>query len=227
MGTIERLVKEAEPVGNYDMIATHLFWLSEKQGKPVPSLRGRLLILATAVEYYRQHEKPNIILTTGQVWGDKYPSVAEVAKEELVKKYKIPIEKIVVELTDAKGNPNRETTAEIEGIIKTAGENRVLEIAEPEHLKTIRNLHEKFYASKNTHIDFKNTDEILGKDALRNLIPRLRHSKYELDLKFYEFAKRLLIKFAGYTPEKFKQGAKSRDKKGSPLPRLLATEPNV
>ena len=175
---------------SHDAICTHLYWLREKTGpqKIVQGLRGRFVTLSTAALFYYEKQvfnnEPEIVLAVGRIWGKKYPSVAEVAMDELVNKFKIPRNKIHCLPLEGKLNPketSRENTAFEHAIIDN-GWTHVVKVVEPSHRYRAES---SFVAPAGVSVDTLVPDEIL-RGKVREFIMKFRHSKYEFIHKIYE-----------------------------------------
>lgn len=175
----------------YDVIATHLYWIIAEDQNFKLDIRSQLETLAAAVQFFRQHGKPKILLLTGKIFGSNFPSVSEIAKKELVERFNIPPSDILLLFDN--GLDAVETIAEMDGIKLVANKFRfgkIMEIAEPAQAKTIKLMQNKMNRFIKT--DIRSADEILlGK--VRSPLEDFRNSKYELQYRLYEWLKRKAI----------------------------------
>ncbi len=192
--------KETEPRTLFDAFLVHGYWLSQKgEGGIVrPSLRSHLEARAASIAYHKVGGDTKIILTTGHIWGSDYPSVADVMKEELVRKYKVPKEDIFVKTTfinkEGKEQEVKTTDEEIEAFLQFAKENgwtKLADIAAKTHYTTIPLL----YKRRGQEIKMDAAEDILKNDddRIKSLVNRFGASKYEWSFRLYEGVKRLVI----------------------------------
>src|SRR3989344_3001327 len=69
----------------YDGALAHVYMYKYNSEKPRSSLRGHIQVLALS-DLYRRGRVAKIFIAGGPVWGDEYPSLAEVMARELVRK---------------------------------------------------------------------------------------------------------------------------------------------
>lgn len=95
-----RLVPEREREQRplFDAVLVHGYWLSQRgeSGRLKMSSRSHIAARAAMLLYNKGRGAQNIVLTAGQVWGKEYPSSAKMMADELIRKYKIPAERIIV-----------------------------------------------------------------------------------------------------------------------------------
>lgn len=192
----------------FDAILVRGYWLSQRGStSPVKtSLRSHLLDRAVTTLYHNGIVD-NIILTVGHVWGNGYPSVAEVMKGELVQKYRIPERSI--HIVPEALNTDDETAL----FLKLADENEWKELVDLNY-KTHSSA-KGTYATRGRYAEPIYAEEILIQDdpRVQNLVRRLLKSKYERNFKLYELWKKpwLMISPDYKLLKKF---SKLRDKKG-------------
>ncbi len=97
---------------NFDFALVHSFWLSQKnKNAPVgQSLLGKIEVKILA-KLYKEGEIKNFVLLTGKLWGNSYPAVSEIARQDLIN-LGIPVKNIVT-FTD-----NFDTVSELKSLDK-------------------------------------------------------------------------------------------------------------
>lgn len=212
-----RLV-EQEPRPRFDAVLVHAYWLSD--GSYGLSLRSRLAVRAAARLYDEGRGVGKIVLTAGRIWGEDYPSLGQLMKEELMEKYAVPSSRILV-LPEAKG-----TSHEIDLFLeqaRTHGWTNLVDISAAKHKWSIP----ETYRRKGQEAAQESYEDILKRTEdnphMQKLLSRLHihRSRYEASYAVYQGLTFLLLHL---NMEKLKQTAeKVRVEKGQyvlPLPVL-------
>jgi hypothetical protein len=200
----------------FDAIFIHGYWLSES--KSGLALRSRLAVRAGALAYDNGKGAKKIFLDQGHLWGHDYLSEGCLMAKELIEKYGVPPEAIII-----KGEAYS-TGGEVKLFVEQIKLNnwtRVLDIAFAKHLLTIPKIFEK----TNTNVEFKSVEEIIeekdNNPHVKNLIKRFRRSGYEAAFGFYEAAIWAAMRLPGFDYKAFEQSNqhfRTHKSKGSILP---------
>lgn len=203
----------------------HGYWLSEVKsgitGKTYikPSMRTHLEERALAKGYH-EGKFTHINLVAGNIWGEEYPSLAEIMGRNLVKKYHVPQESITIKPVAA------DTGTEIDVFLANAeGKNTDLaDVAMRTHNCTLP-LHYKRKGRED--VKRLNVEGVLKDDdpRVQKVVDKFDKSRYEWSYRFYQVVNRAIMFF---DPEyKFLKGraGKERSRKseyslGGPLERF-------
>lgn len=192
----------------FDAILIHCYWLSENS-KFNLGLRTRLANKAAALFYDHGRGTKNIVLAGGYLWGQDYPSIAELMAKELQEKYHIPKHAIIIK-KDAYS-----TGGEVETFLNLAQERgwtRLLDIAFDKHLWTIPGVYKKI----GENVQFRSVEEILEKQNdphLESILKKLGRSKYEIDFMLYEAGVWFAMHLPNFDYEKLEEIRKTRSTK--------------
>lgn len=202
----------------FDAIHIHGYWMSQMGDDSLVKLglRSRLATRAAATIYDEGRGADKIVLTLGQMWGEEYPSVAQLMKEELVEKYRVPAGDVI-----ARGEAYS-TNGEVDTFLSLAqqhGWTNVLDVAAQKHLWTIPSIYKK----RGVESQFQSVEETLrGESAhLDHLLDRLAQSKYEYAFTLYEGVVWTAMHLPGGYERMDKMNQAQRDKKGHDLPGML------
>lgn len=176
--------KQSKP---FDALLVHAAGYKENPKRLRPSIRGRLQVRAAA-ELFHQGLVENIILAGGKVWGEEYPSLSEVMKEELQRRFQIPSDNVYL-IDQAK-----DTSFEIDLFLtkaKEMGWRNLLDLGLKLHLPRIRTL----LKNRNAQVETINSEEILSQISPRyiNYTRKLSWSVGTLTWRFYEGMIRLVM----------------------------------
>lgn len=180
----------------FDAILIHGYWMSEPRKDDVRlALRSRLAVRAGVLAYNEGKGAKKIVIDLGHLWGPSYPTEGQLMADELQTKYDIPSEAIVLK-EDAYS-----TGGEVKSFVELARQNgwtKLMDISFAKHHRTIS----RIYNESNTDADFKSVEEIIEEKDInphvKNLVKRLRRSKYELTYAFYETAKWIFMHRPGF-----------------------------
>jgi|SRR3989344_3202327 len=188
----------------YDGAVVHLYWLSDPKSDPsqpqkaILSSKSRVAAQAAAL-LDKNEGVGQFVLAVGQVWGEEYPSVAELAKQEMIQAG-VDGSKIVID----KGlDTNDEVTA-----YRTHAsdwKNPVAVAFEP-HLGTLADV----YRLGGVILpEIRTVEEIVskyGRESQKKLIQKLTE-RYLLGHRIYELLKKIAIKagIAGKMYQKSKE----------------------
>lgn len=171
---------EQEPF--YDAALIHGYWPSQRRAGPyTQGLRGRTVTRAAAYEF-RRGSIGTIVITNGRVWGEDYDPVSYLMRRDLVNKFKIPEDKVLV------SGDARTTEQEVNQFLDVARENswhNLLDIAFRTHHLTIPQL----YPDTDVTINFKSVEHIFREQEgrwKRKFMRKLSTSQYEVNFILYE-----------------------------------------
>lgn len=171
----------------FDALLVHTAGYKENPKRLRPSIRGRLQVRAAA-ELFHQGLIENIVLAGGKVWGEEYPSLSEVMKDELQRRFQIPQENIY--LVDRA----KETSLEIDLFLTKAQKmewKNLLDLGTMYHLPRIKSL----FKTRNCNIETITSEEILSKISLKyaKYTKKLNSSPGTLAWRIYEGIARLFM----------------------------------
>lgn len=131
---------------HYDAVLAHVYMYNFQAERPRSSIRGHMQVSALA-HLYREGRIGKIFIAGGKVWGEDYPSLAELMRDELQRK-SVKTEDIII-------NPQaKDTPKEIDLFLQEA-ENRnwvnIGDVANETHQRRIVLLYSK-RRKKITHI---------------------------------------------------------------------------
>ena len=213
----------------FDAVLVHGYWLSQRgEGRVKPSLRSHIEDMAVPKFYDGGRGAGKIVLTAGHIWGSSYPSVAEVMKDELVRKYNMPEEDIIVAITlvnDGEVQEVQTTDDEVEAFLQLARKNewiRLADIAARVHNTEIlpgidANIPE-LYKKRGQEIKTEAAEDIILESdydsRIKSKIRGLGGSRFEWSFRLYEGFKRLVLIIKPDYSALSKQADKERTKKG-------------
>lgn len=213
----------------FDAVLVHGYWLSQEgEGRVTRSLRSHVQDRAAAVFYHSGFGTKKLVLTAGHIWGPDYPSVAEVQKEELVRKYGVPEDDIVVKTTlvrDGEVQEVQTTDDEVEAFVQYANENELpilADIAPRVHNSSIlpgvgANIPDLYKKRKESVVTFPAEGIILNSDEdprIKAKIRGLGRSRFEWSFRLYEGVKKLILKLKPDYGVLSKRADAERSKKG-------------
>lgn len=185
----------------FDAVLVHCYWYTQLEGdysRVKPSLRSHIEDRAVARFYDHGRGAGKIVLTAD-------PS-ATAMKEELIRKYKVPEDDIIVRTTLLKDGEEKEvvtTDDEIELFLNLARENgwtRLADIAAKVHntriLPGIGATIPMIYKRKGQDVETQAAEDIVSKShdvRIRSLVRGLGRSRYEWAFRFYEGVKRMIL----------------------------------
>ena len=194
-----------------DGILIHAYWFSQNSDSSIGlSSRGNL-VTAAAAQLIINNVCNYIVLAGGHIWGPQFPSLAMVMQQELVEKFHIPKDRIIVE--DSAMDTNDEIDIFLE-IAKKFKWNRIGSLASTKHFMTIP----KIYSYKHQHAVFLSTENVLGKFGTleqKRELSRLGNSLYELNYFLYQLIIKIIFFFDPSYTFLHHYAKKSRDKKQS------------
>lgn len=231
MTETSELIKSPEGAtkSSFDAILVHGYWLSQKgtDSRVDLSLRSHIEDRVAAILYDGGKGAGKLVLTAGHIWGPDYPSVAELMAEELVRKYKVPREDIIVktEFIDQDGNKREVTSThdEVSAFLELRRNNgwtNIADLAARTHDIDIPWLYKK--VGEDVKIDA--AEDILNAQndrRIKKLLNHLGRSKYEWSFRFYEGAKVFFHLIDPDYKRLNKMTAKARSIKGDLRPPLL------
>lgn len=199
----------------FDALLVHGYWLSQKGENPVEiSLRSKLAVYATYL-LYRNKQVKNIFLPAGHIWGKNFPSIAQLMEEELVKKYDVPKDNIIV------SDEGLNTRSEITAFLKIA-ENKdwksLGDLSFEAHHLTIP-IHYQRLKKKAKFINVEDVIAQEGDSKNQKVLKWLKNSRFEFNFRLYQ----TLVKVVQFFDPDYKLlggiADKTRDKKShnSPL----------
>lgn len=172
----------------FDAILVHGYWLSQKgeNSQVELSLRSKLVAYAAALLYKDKIAK-NIILPAGYIWGKNVPSIADLIKEELVKKYDVPEDKILV------SDEGLNTKSEIVTFLKIVEENNfegLGDLSFATHQLTI-----PIHYNGKRKVEFLNVEDVIfekGDNEHKKILKWLKDSRFEFNFLIYQILVRLV-----------------------------------
>lgn len=171
-------------IPSVDVIIVHSYWLSQRKDKIIElSFRGKKIVEAAAYLYKNSSSHPFILITGGKIWGNEYLSLSQLAKKELIEKYNIPQEKIIIK--DEAFDTNEEIDVSLQ-IIKDKKWTTAIDLAWKKHFWTISLL----YKVKGFKPNFISVEEILPQQT-----KQFTHSIYEFNYFLYILLIRLALIF--------------------------------
>lgn len=193
---------EAESKPQFDAILVHGYWMSEPElGDVRPALRSRLAVRAAALAYDHGKGAGKIVIDQGHLWGPNYPTSGSLMAKELVDKYGVSPEAIILREDSYSTGGEVKTFVEL---IKQNGWTNILDVAFSKHHLTISRIYDKL----KTKVEFKSIEEIIEeKDNphVKNLIKRFGKSYYEIIFSGYEVALWAVIHLPRFNYETFEQ----------------------
>lgn len=199
------LLESESTISGFDAALIRGYWLSTKNDQTNLSLRSRLAVRAGA-SLYKSGAVKELVLAIGKEWGNDQPSVADLMKQELLKKYGIN-EQAVKVIGDAL-NSEAETLA----FLKYAAEHQyrnLIDLSFSIHQRTLKTT----YRHSDLVPEFTKVEDVLKFDDnphVKTLINRLGNSKYQLGYQIYEGAKYIVAKIR---PDKLNTGYMKRGRK--------------
>ena len=187
----------------YDAALVHLYWLSQRDGGVVkPSLRTRLAD-RTAYLLYKNGVVGNLVLAAGHMWGPNYPSIAEVAREDLLR-YGVPEEAIHVRSTAIS---TLDETRVLLDVAQTNGWTKLGDVAFRTHMHAIK------HVNKGHDIDPLIVEDVLNDyddEQVIRLSRKMSRSVYELGFWLYEMQVLLALRKVGGDYERLTEMGRSR-----------------
>lgn len=227
----------------FDAVLVHGYWLSQKGGEaPVMlSLRSHLEDRAGLEFHDGGRGAGKIVLTAGHIWGPEYPSVAEGMRSELIRKFKVPEDDIIVKTTfvNAEGEAQevKSTDNEVEAFLQLSAERgwtRLADIAARVHNKNIlpgikANI-PRLYRRRGRAVTYEAAEDIILRSdyhpRVKSKLRRLRWSRFETSFRFYEGVKRAILTIRPDYGALSNQAAVERSVKGDlGLPRIASRFP--
>lgn len=168
-----------------DAVLAHVYMFKQPQeGKPIrSSLRGHMQVSAIS-HLYHDGQIGKVFIPGGKVWGEQFPSLAEVMAQELQRRG-VPEQDIVLQ-PEAKDTPK-----EIDLFLSRAKEEgwqNIASIANKTHLRRIRNIYSrrkekiKSFATEDVlqAIEHKASEDSEAKHPYKNFLKRFKWSKLEI-----------------------------------------------
>jgi hypothetical protein len=221
---------ESEPATpKYDATLVHCYWLSRGGNKMRPALEGfsgslRTRLTTRSVALLDQNEGAGkIVLLGGNLKGPLYPSAAEIMENELIEKYGISKDRIMV-IPDAYG-----TEEEGEMFMRMARENNwsnVADITFKTHYKSVRRFVPEGTANRLT-VDYRSVENIsaaFDHHLMTHLVGRIDRSwRFGKTFVGYEAVKAAIMAIPGEKKRIYESQRKTRmTKNNSKFNDLLA-----
>ena len=130
-------------------------------------------------------------MAAGFIWGDTYPSIAEVMVKQLTNRYRIPKDKIIIR--DIALNTKDEIEV-FKGLAKKYAWKQVASLSAKKHLWTLPLL----YKDTSLHPTFFAYEDVLqreGDEVTKEIVKKFAFSKYEFSYALYEAVIRLVLFF--------------------------------
>ena len=122
----------------YDAVLAHVYMYNFQADRPRSSIRGHMQVSALA-HLYQEGKIGHIFIAGGQVWGNEYPSLAEIMARELTRRNVNP-EDIIM-------NPiAKDTPKEIDLFLEEAkkrGWQNIADVANDIHQRRIEHIYSK------------------------------------------------------------------------------------
>lgn len=235
--------QEQEP--QFDAVLVHGWCLSQngEEAKVRGGLRAHFSELAAKI-LIDQKMAGCIVLTCGKIWGPQYPSVAQVMADELVTKYHVSNNHIIIN----DGDNALTTSEEIDsflGLARQHGWKRLGDVGFKKHRRwaipgifkekgdQVEIVSDKetsvIQASPKPTVRLMTVEDIIFEnikvdERIKKILRDLTSikSKYEISFLIYELLKQLLLRAKGGRYESLSHTAASqRNSKGHLLPRPL------
>ena len=164
----------------FDAVLAHTYMFKELQAdrRLRSSLRGHMQVTALA-QMYNEGRIGHIFIAGGKVWGEQYPSLAEVMAKDLESRA-IPSEAIVL------APVAKDTPEEIDIFLSHSekmGWENLASIANRAHLRRIKNI----YRRRNIKVETIPTENVLTNIEFRKRFP------YRTFLKRFKLSKEELL----------------------------------
>lgn len=175
----------------YDAVLAHVYMYQYRSERPRSSIRGHMQVSALS-NLYKERRIRNIFIAGGQVWGENYPPLAEVMREELIKRG-VNEGDIVIK------SQGYDTPQEVDLFIDEAKEKnwqKLADLANQSHRKRISAI----YARRNTKPEAINAEDVLynvnfrGRNPYRRFLERFKNSELEKSFKARDRIIRLIYK---------------------------------
>lgn len=164
----------------YDAILAHVYQLREvRKGtsrKLRPSIRSHIQISAL-LQLRKEDKVGTIFIAGGHVWGDDYPSFAEIMSDELIRR---GVDKKAVMVRPIA----QDTPAEVDAFLQEARNNswgRIADLSNSSHQVVIKDI----YRRRKQNIDLISAEQVLAESRprYRSFFGRFRTSMLELRFK--------------------------------------------